>query len=166
MKESKNLIDTRNLAIDLKELPVFKPIAQENLQHLLRMSRFRIYKPGEVIIEEGSLDNWIYFLVYGKVRLVKHNREISVLTEGGDLFGEMRFIDDAPRSASAYADGDTVCLALDTAYVEQLSGEDKLSLGYVLYRILAGILAEKLREATQELMASKGRANISLWNDY
>jgi CRP/FNR family transcriptional regulator, cyclic AMP receptor protein len=166
MKESKNLIDTRNLAIDLKELPVFKPIAQENLQHLLRMSRFRIYKPGEVIIEEGSLDNWIYFLVYGKVRLVKHNHEISVLTEGGDLFGEMRFIDDAPRSASAYADGDTVCLALDTAYVEQLSGEDKLSLGYVLYRILAGILAEKLREATQELMASKGRANISLWNDY
>jgi CRP-like cAMP-binding protein len=166
MKESKNLIDTRNLVVDLKELPVFKPLSKENLQHLLRMSRFRIYKPGEVIIEEGSLDNWIYFLVYGKVRLVKQDREISVLTEGGDLFGEMRFIDGAPRSASAYADGDTVCLALDTAYVEQLSGEDKLSLGYILYRILAGILAEKLREATQELMQFKGRSNISFWNDY
>jgi CRP-like cAMP-binding protein len=166
MKESKNLIDARNLVVDLKELPVFKPLAKENLQHLLRMSRFRIYKPGEVIIEEGSLDNWIYFLVYGKVRLVKQNREISVLSEGGDLFGEMRFIDGAPRSASAYADGDTVCLALDTAYVEQLSGEDKISLGYVLYRILAGILAEKLREATQELVQFKGRSQTNFWNDY
>jgi CRP-like cAMP-binding protein len=166
MKESKYLSDDQNIVIDLKELPVFKPLAQEDLQHLLRMSRLRIYKPGEAIIEEGSLDNWMYFLIFGKVRLVKNKKEISVLTEGGDLFGEMRFIDGAPRSASAYADGDTVCLALDTSYVEQLSGEDKLSLGYIMYRILAGILAEKLREATQELMQCKGSAQVNFWNAY
>ena len=165
MKESKYLSDDRNILVNLKELPVFAPLDQADLQHLLRMSRLRIYKPDEAIIEEGSLDNWIYFLIFGKVRLIKHDREISVLTESGDLFGEMRFIDNTPRTASAYADGDTVCLALDTSYVEQLSGEDKLSLGYVLYRILAGILAEKLREATQELMRHKGKANIAFWND-
>jgi CRP-like cAMP-binding protein len=166
MKQSEYLMKARNLFIDLKKLPVFEPLAQDDLDHLLRMSKLRIYKPGEEILKEGGVDNWIYFLIYGKVRIIKHNREISVLTRGGDLFGEMRFIEDSPRSASAYAVGDTVCLALDTAYLEQLSGEDKLAFGYILYRILAGILAEKLREATQELMASKGRSNISLWNDY
>jgi CRP-like cAMP-binding protein len=166
MKQSEYLNKDRNLLIDLKKLSVFEPLAQEDLDHLLCMSRLRIYKPGEEIIKEGSVDNWIYFLIYGKVRIIKHNKEISVLTRGGDLFGEMRFIEDSPRSASAYAHGDTVCLALDTAYMEQLSGEDKLAFGYILYRVLAGILAEKLREATQELMAFKGSSNISLWNDY
>ncbi|MDJ0783125.1 MAG: cyclic nucleotide-binding domain-containing protein [Desulfosarcinaceae bacterium] len=166
MKQSEYLMGDRNLFVDLKKLPVFEPLDQADLDHLLRMSRLRIYKSGEVIIQEGSVDNWIYFLIYGKVRIVKQDKEISILNRGGDLFGEMRFIENAPRSASAYADGDTVCLALDTGYLTQLSGEDKLSFGYILYRILAGILAEKLREATQELMAVKGTCNISLWSDY
>lgn len=163
MKQSKFLIDDQSGVIDLKKIPVFEPLEQEELEHFMRMSKLRIYSPGETIIEEGKTDHWLYFLIYGKVRIVKQNREISVVTRGGDIFGEMRLIDNSPRSASAYADGDTVCIALDTAYIEQLSGEDKASFGYLLYRILSGILAEKLREATQELIQLKGSANVNYW---
>jgi CRP/FNR family transcriptional regulator, cyclic AMP receptor protein len=163
MKQSKYLIDSPSGVVDLTKLPIFEPLEQEDLLHFMRMSKLRIYKPGETIIEEGRTDCWIYFLIYGKVRIIKQNREISVLTKGGDLFGEMRFIDSSPRSASAYADGDTVCLALDTEYIEQLSGEDKTSFGYILYRILSGILAEKLRDATQEIMQLKGNSNRDFW---
>ena len=164
MKQSKYLIDDPSGVVDLKKLPVFEPLEKEDLDHLMRMSKLRVYGPGETIIEEGRTDSWIYFLIYGKVRIIKHNKEISVLTRGGELFGEMRFIDRTPRSASAYADGDAVCLALDTEYIEQLSGEDKTSFGYILYRILSGILAEKLREATQELMKYKGKSNRGFWD--
>jgi CRP-like cAMP-binding protein len=142
---------------------VFEPLGEEDLQHLLRMSKLRLYQSGETIIEEGRVDDWLYFLIYGRVNIVKQNKEISVITRGGDVFGEMRFIDSSPRSASAYADGDTVCLALDTKYLEKLSGDDKVAFGYILYRILSGILAEKLREATQELIALKGKSKIEFW---
>lgn len=163
MKQSKYLIDDPSGVVDLKKIPIFEPLTEEELQHFMRMSKLRIYKPGETIIEQGRVDFWIYFLIYGKVRIVKHNKEISVVTRGGDVFGEMRFIDNSPRSASAYADGDTVCLALDTEYIQRLSGDDKVSFGYIFYRILSGILTEKLREATRELMQVKGRANINYW---
>lgn len=163
MKQSKFLIDDQSGLVDLKQLPVFEPLGEEDLQHLLRMSKLRLYQPGETIIEEGRVDDWLYFLIYGRVNIVKQNKEISVITRGGDVFGEMRFIDSSPRSASAYADGDTVCLALDTKYLEKLSGDDKVAFGYILYRILSGILAEKLREATQELIALKGKSKIDFW---
>jgi CRP-like cAMP-binding protein len=163
MKQSKFLIDDQSGLVDLKQLPVFEPLGEEDLQHLLRMSKLRLYQSGETIIEEGRVDDWLYFLIYGRVNIVKQNKEISVITRGGDVFGEMRFIDSSPRSASAYADGDTVCLALDTKYLEKLSGDDKVAFGYILYRILSGILAEKLREATQELIALKGKSKIEFW---
>lgn len=163
MKQSEYLIDDRSGIVDLKKIPVFEPLNQEDLQHFMRMSKLRIYKSGETIIEEGRNDAWMYFLIFGKVRIVKQNKEISVITRGGDVFGEMRFIDNSPRSASAYADGDTVCLALDTKYIDQLSGEDKTAFGYIIYRILSGILAEKLREATRELMQLKGEPDINFW---
>ena len=163
MKQSDYLSEERNLIVDLKELPIFASLGDEDLRHLQRMSRLRMFAPGETIVEEGRDDAWIYFLIYGKVKIVKHNREISVVDKGGDVFGEMGFIDGSPRCASAYADGDTVCLALDSAYLENLSGEDKFSLGYVLYRILSVILAEKLREATAELVALKGSSGVQFW---
>lgn len=61
------------------------------------------YDPGEVLIKEAQYDNWIYFLMSGKVGIQKQGEIIAVLKRMGDLFGEIGIIDGSPRSASIVA---------------------------------------------------------------
>ena len=163
MKESDYLAEHKRVIADLKKISVFKPLREEEIQHLLRMSKFRMYRSGETIIEEGSVDFWIYFLIYGRVKISKENQAITILKRRGDVFGEMRFIDSSPRFASVTADGETVCLAVDTDHIDKLAGDDKVVFGYILYRIIAEILAERLRQATKKLMQVQGKT-FKFWD--
>jgi CRP/FNR family cyclic AMP-dependent transcriptional regulator len=164
MKETQYLEENEKIITDLKKMPVFEPLTQDDLKVFIKMSKLRMYKSGETIIGEGSVDHWMYFIVYGKVKITKENKEIAVLQRMGDVFGEMRFIDSAPRFASAHSEGDTVCLAVDTDHVENLAGTEKITFHYVLYRIISEILAERLRHATKELIEHKGKSNIKFWS--
>lgn len=113
------------------------------------------YEPGELIIEEGEYDNWIYFLISGKVDIQKRGETISVLKRRGDLFGEMCIIDGSPRSASIVAIDETVCLAMDASYIDRLEGNNKVAFSSILYRVFAEILANRLRIADEELVKAK-----------
>ena len=164
MKETQYLEENERIITDLQKIPVFEPLTQDNLKVFVKMSKLRMYKSGETIISEGSVDYWMYFIIYGKVKITKENKEVAVLQRRGDVFGEMRFIDSAPRSASAYAEGDTALLAVDTDHIEQLAGTEKITFHYVLYRIISEILAERLRRATKELIDCKGNSNVKFWS--
>ena len=162
MQETDFLKGNQRVLNDIKKFEIFEPFQDDELHHLMSMSKIRKYNPGETIFEQGSADTWLYFLVYGKIRLMKDNKPVALLQRRGDVFGEMGAIECAPRSASAVADGETVCLATDIYYIEQLTGNDKLAFGYVIYRVFSGILADRLRITTEELMALKGRS-IKIW---
>ncbi|MFC1878087.1 Crp/Fnr family transcriptional regulator, partial [Thermodesulfobacteriota bacterium] len=131
MKETDYLIGNEKIIDDLKKMPIFEPFNQEELQTLLNMSKLRTYKSGEEIIQEGNVDPWVYFLIYGKVRITKKEKSVTIIRRRGDIFGEMRFIDSSPRSASAFAEEDVACIAVDTEYVEHLTGDDKIAFGYI-----------------------------------
>lgn len=64
----------------------------EHLKGMLKLSKIRKYDPEELIIEEGTNDCWVYFLVSGKVKVVKHGVEINILDQAGEVFGEMGII--------------------------------------------------------------------------
>ncbi|MCB2146257.1 MAG: cyclic nucleotide-binding domain-containing protein [Deltaproteobacteria bacterium] len=162
MQETDFLKGNQRVLNDIKKFEIFEPFQDEELHHLMSMSKIRKYNPGETILEQGSSDTWLYFLVYGKVRLMKDNKPVALLQRRGDVFGEMGAIECAPRSASAVADGETVCLATDIYYIEQLTGTDKLAFGYVIYRVFSGVLADRLRVTTEELLELKGRS-IKIW---
>ena len=163
MKETQYLEDNEKIIADLKKMPVFEPLKPEDLKAFIKMSKLRMYKTGETIISEGDVDYWMYFLIYGTIKITKEDKKITVLRRRGDVFGEMRFIDSSPRFASAHAEEDTVCLAVDTDHIERLSGNDRLTFNYILYRIISEILAERLRMATKELIDHKGKSNIKFW---
>ncbi len=162
MQETDFLKGNQRVLSDIKKFEIFEPFQEEELHHLMSMSKIRKYNAGETIFEQGSADTWLYFLVYGKVRLMKENKPVAQLQRRGDVFGEMGAIECAPRSASAVTVGETVCLATDIYYIEQLTGNDKLAFGYVIYRVFSGVLADRLRITTEELMALKGRS-IKIW---
>ena len=162
MQETDFLKGNQRVLNDIKKFEIFEPFQDEELHHLMSMSKIRKYNPGETIFEQGSTNTWLFFLVYGKVRLMKDNKPVAQLQRRGDVFGEMGALECAPRSASAVAIGETVCLATDIYYIEELTGTDKLAFGYVIYRVFAGILANRLRITTEELLELKGRS-IKIW---
>ncbi|MFH1990927.1 MAG: cyclic nucleotide-binding domain-containing protein [Pseudomonadota bacterium] len=155
MIESEYLKDNVEMIQKLRQMPTLELFDEKSLKGALQLSKIRQYGPGELIIKEDSYDDRIYFLISGQVRIEKDGKELSVLKRGGDVFGEMGVIDGSARSASAYAVGDVVCLAIDASYIDRLSGNDKIAFGYILYRVFAESLANRLRLTSEELIRLK-----------
>ncbi len=67
----------------------------------------KVFKKGEIIIEEGSLSNDAYIIELGSVEVSKKlpGGKIQVITklDKNDIFGEMGLIDQLPRSATVKA---------------------------------------------------------------
>ncbi|MBW1692120.1 MAG: Crp/Fnr family transcriptional regulator [Deltaproteobacteria bacterium] len=155
MIESDYLKGNTGLIQKLRQIPTLGVFDEKDLQGALQLSKIRKYEPGELILEQDSYDNWIYFLVSGKVRIVKNGKELSVLRRSGDVFGEMGVIDGSARSASAYAIDETVCLVIDASYIDRLSGNDRVAFCYILFRVFAECLVNRLRLTTEELIKAK-----------
>lgn len=163
MKESTFLDKNESMLESLKNIDVLEPFEDQELHRLLEMSKIRKYKAGECIVQEGRSDTWLYILMFGRIKISKNGKEVTVLSRKGEIFGEMGALDSSRRSASAHALTDTVCLATDMFYIEKLTGNDKIAFGYVLYRLLAEILSRRLRQTTEALIEAKGRINLKFW---
>jgi CRP-like cAMP-binding protein len=162
MQETGFLTENIKVLSDMRKFEIFESFQDDELRNLISMSKIRMYNTGEIIFDQGSADTWLYFLIHGRIRLVKDGKIVAVLKDRGDIFGEMGAIVCAPRSASAIAVGKTACLATDIYYIEQLNGNDKLAFGYVSYRVFSNILAERLRTTTNELMKFRNNS-IKIW---
>ena len=159
MLESKYLKDNIENIQKLLGISALKNFETKSLQKLLRLSRIREYEDGEVIIREGDVDPWLYFLLSGKIRVSKEDMEINTIDKKGEIFGEMRVIDFMKRSASVVAVGKTVCLAVDTSAKNRISAQDptdeKLDFLLLLYRIFAEYMSIRLRVTNEELITAK-----------
>jgi CRP-like cAMP-binding protein len=161
MIESKYLKENLENIQKLMTIPALKNFETRSLGKLLRLSKVRQYEDGERIIQEGALDPWLYFLLSGKIRISKENLDIGTIDRQGEIFGEMRIIDSLSRSASVYAIGQTICLAVDTSAKDRLSSEDsideRLDFLLLLYRIFAEYMSIRLRLTNDELIKAKKR---------
>ena len=134
MKESKYLKDNIQNIEKLLSLPILKHFSTEILGNLLNLSKIRQYEDGELILEEGNDDPWLYFIISGEVKIVKGDEVLTVLREKGDVFGEMGLLGHTEKTASVYAVGHTICLTTDSTHIEKLSKDDKMAFLYILYR--------------------------------
>ena len=159
MIESKYLKQNIENIQKLLSISALKNFETKNLSKLLRLSKIRQYEDGETIIAEGDYDPWLYFLLSGRIRVAKEGVTISRIDKQGEIFGEMRVIDERSRSASVYAEGQTVCLAVDTAAHDRIGSDgDKdgqLDFLLLLYRIFAEYMTARLRLTNEELIKAK-----------
>ena len=163
MIQSSFLDDNEKILQSLKRIPTFDPFGENDLRRLLKRSKLHKYAPGETIIKEGGTGSWIYFLVYGEVSIAQQGRIVTTTRRQGELIGEMGAINGARRSATVIAQKETVCMATDTRQVRQLTGYDRMAYSYILYRVFAEVLAERLRTTTRELIETRERFSLSRW---
>lgn len=106
------------------------------------------YPDGSVVIEEGTLGDWVYVILEGSVKVRKKTPKgpvtVDTLKEG-DVFGEMGFLEGGKRvrSASVVASGDVWVGILDG---EKLTRDFEMIPSNI--RALIRSLVLKLREIT------------------
>lgn len=155
MKESKFLKDTMQNIEKLLTIPMMKEFETKSLGNILRQSKVRHYEDGEMIIREGDVGPWLYFLLSGEVRVEKDGEMLATLKRKGDVFGEMGMFTDSYRSASASAIGETVCLVTDSSRINDFSTNEKLAFCCILYRVLAEVVTERLKKASEDIVRLK-----------
>jgi CRP/FNR family cyclic AMP-dependent transcriptional regulator len=117
------------------------------------------YPNGSVIIEEGTVGDWVYVILEGSVKVRKKTPKGSVTVntlKEGEVFGEMGFLDGGKRlrSASVVASGDVWVGVLDGEKLTRDFEELPSNL-----RALVRSLVLKLREITTNvcsLVAAQG----------
>jgi len=162
MIETKFLKDNIQNIQKLMALPPLQNFETSSLRQLLRLSKIREFRHNEKIIEEGALDPWLYFLLSGRVRVEKEGVRITSLEEMGDIIGEMRLLDGKERSASVFAEGKAVCLAVKTDAKDRLaSEEEKANFLLTLSRVFAEFVTLRVRLTNDELVRIKSGLNES-----
>jgi CRP/FNR family cyclic AMP-dependent transcriptional regulator len=144
--------DNKDILDKLRLMPALKSLGEEDLEGVLSLSRIQRFEEGEIIIREGQYDNWIYFLISGKIAIEKKGETIGVLQDRGDIFGEMGIIDGSPRSATIRAVDKSVCFAMDASYIDRLKGDDRVAFQCILYQAFAQILATRLRISDERFL--------------
>jgi CRP/FNR family transcriptional regulator, cyclic AMP receptor protein len=157
VKETPFLAGREDCLPSLRRMSAFAQFDDQRLLAILAHSRIRRFDDGETIIAEGGDDRWMYSIISGAVRVEQDGRKIGTLAETGEVFGEMGVLDGAPRSATVRAQGETACLAVDSAFLDDLGGADRLACHSVFYRMFAQTLAERLRHTSEALAKAKKR---------
>ncbi|MEW6669602.1 MAG: cyclic nucleotide-binding domain-containing protein [Thermodesulfobacteriota bacterium] len=117
------------------------------------MQAVNAYRPGEVVIEEGSRGTSAYIILSGAVEVIKMSgeKEVPVATLGeGQVFGEMGLIEDRPRSATVRALTELKVRNIDRDHFNELL-RTKPS---VLIPIMKSLF-ERLRQAS-DMLAERG----------
>lgn len=129
----------------LETVPLFRDCRSEVIDRLAEMTAEIAFGADAPIVQQGQVGNGLYIVVRGGASIVAGSDELVRLGPG-DFFGELSVIDQQPRAATAYAVGDTVCLALASwDLVSVLEQDPQLAMN--LLKELAG----RLRAADAQL---------------
>ncbi|HUU41133.1 MAG TPA: cyclic nucleotide-binding domain-containing protein, partial [Desulfatiglandales bacterium] len=115
----------------------------------------KTYKAGDVIFKEGTHGVAVYVLNSGKVEISKTVGDKKIVIEilkPGAVFGEMSFIDNAPRSATAIALEETVAELIDKDFLDREFNQIASD-----FRQIIIALVRRLRKTTRDFAAIPGR---------
>jgi CRP/FNR family transcriptional regulator, cyclic AMP receptor protein len=88
---------------------------------MFQIASYETFQDGQIIFEDGSNGDWIYVVEEGEVEISKNvggKKMVVEILKEGDIFGEMAYIDKAPRSARATAKGTAVVGIIDRNFFD------------------------------------------------
>lgn len=94
----------------LSAIPFFKAVRQQDswqFELLLQSSRVVTYAPGEIVLKRGDIDNWMYFLLKGRLAVYVDDPasgELVNYVTPGEVFGDLSRLVKQPRTATLIAD--------------------------------------------------------------
>ena len=95
----------------LASVPFFSGLDEKKRKSIATQGKELSYKPGDPIVDEGTMGVGFYLVLDGKAEVRKGTKVLATLGRG-QFFGEMSLIDEQPRSADVVAVAPTQCWAL------------------------------------------------------
>lgn len=127
----------------LTRVPLFQGLPRSDLERIADLFDPREVNAGEFLFREGDPGDKFYVVFDGAMEILKErplgDHERLAVKRGGDAFGEMALLNDAPRSASVRAVEDTQLLSVSRIEFDELLGGESIAV-----RLMRG-LARSLR---------------------
>jgi CRP/FNR family cyclic AMP-dependent transcriptional regulator len=108
----------------LSGIPFFKLVKQQDtwqFELLLQASRIITYLPGEIVLQRGDSDPWLFFLLKGRLAVYVDDPlkgELINYVTPGEVFGDLAQLMGQPRTATVLAESscrESIVLATDAS---------------------------------------------------
>lgn len=100
------------------------------------------YAPGDVVMAEGAVEDWLYVVVDGYLEVRRADRTAQI--GPGDVVGELAVLDPQPRSATVIATSPALLFKLrKAAFDDAMSARPEIARGVITE------LVRRLRETHQ-----------------
>ena len=108
----------------LSGIPFFKLVKQQDawqFELLLQSSRIITYAPGEIVLQRGDSDQWLFFLLKGRLAVYVNDPlkgELVNYVTPGEVFGDLAQLMGQPRTATVLAEPscrESIVLATDAS---------------------------------------------------
>lgn len=108
----------------LSGIPFFKLVKQQDawqFELLLQSSRMVTYSPGEIVLQRGDSDQWLFFLLKGRLAVYVDDPlkgELVNYVTPGEVFGDLAQLMGQPRTATVLAEPgarESIVLATDAS---------------------------------------------------
>ncbi|HUU40196.1 MAG TPA: cyclic nucleotide-binding domain-containing protein [Desulfatiglandales bacterium] len=164
-----------NLAEVIKNTSIFNDLDEEEVTEILKITKEKRFSESEIIMKEGEEGDSMYIVVDGNVEVSKtltmktgeddYTEREKILTsfkaQDNVVFGEIAMIDKENRSASVVATTD--CILLEITREDFLDLVEKKShMGVKILRKIAELLANRLRQSSQDLIRLTTALSIAL----
>ncbi len=139
----------------LRGLPFFAGLGDGELRKMARLFTQKLYRPGEQIFQKGDSGEEAFIVMRGQIDIKLEELANPIAQIGsGKIFGELAFLDGAPRNAAAFAGQASILLVLHrTAFNDLVHREPHL--GMVVMKNIAVDLSNKLRTANATISGLK-----------
>lgn len=114
----------------LSGIPFFKLVKQQDawqFELLLQSSRIITYLPGEIVLQRGDSDQWLFFLLKGRLAVYVDDPlkgELVNYVTPGEVFGDLAQLMGQPRTATVLAEPsfrESIVLATDASIFGDIS---------------------------------------------
>lgn len=144
----------------LRRVDFFSQLREYELDRIAEYSEFIKFKKGRPVFTQKSESGELYVVADGRIGIISVDENgdtaIAQIT-AGESFGELDFLGRTPRSASAFADEESVLLKFPSSgyKVDDLYGRHPEIFARLLYRLLATI-SERIWNVNRLLYSKTG----------
>ena len=133
----------------LRRLSFFNAFSETEVDEVLSAAQLKTYANGQLILEEGEMDNAFFILAMGQGIVKKGDKPIHVLSKG-DCFGEIGLIGNVKRTASVVAAGQVLALRINASLLDHLATDTQLR----FYKTFTQTLIYRLTVTSARLSAA------------
>ena len=138
----------------LKDCPLFESLTERQVKKFVLLANQKKFEDGDAIVSAADMTREMYVILSGAAKVIAKTktgkeRTIDSLTVG-DVFGELAFLNNVPRTADVVATGPVEALVLTPESIEKVISADSKTSAKV-YKNLSRLVATRLSSATQKV---------------